>query len=108
MTLEDMFTMGQALATSITAAAGAVLSLAFYLIPPFKKWYDSKPDEWKPVFMAVAVLLVTVVVGALDFTNVIDLIPNNVYGIITLMIAWFTGMTANQITYQTFIKQRKQ
>lgn len=107
MDLNELFTQGQAVAVMLGAVAGALLSTVFYLLPPLKKWHEGLSDNWKPGVMALGVTIVTAGIAVLNWTDVWALVPKDIYGVITLVIAWFFGVGSNQTTYSTFVRSRK-
>jgi hypothetical protein len=107
MDVDTIFTQGQAIAVMLGTAAGAVLSVAFYLLPPLKRWHDGLTENWKPGVMALGVTLVTLALAAFNWTGIWVLAPTDVYGILTFVLAWFLGISANQTTYSTFVRPRK-
>jgi len=104
----ELLVQGQAIASTINGVTGFVLSLIFYILPPVKKWHDGLSEAWKPGVFALLLAVVTLAMGVLNWTNVWELVPKDIYGIGVLLFAWAIGVATNQGTYQTLVRPRKQ
>jgi len=86
-----------------------VLSLLFAYIPPLRKWYYEKLDEqWRPGFMALALLVIALVLMLLSCTEIWVEATCDRDGWITMGVAWIMALAANQGTYATLVRARNQ
>ena len=80
-----------------------VLSLACWYIPALRRWLGSMGD-YKPMFMALTLLLVTVVYTAVWCHLALECMRLNIGA---ALLVWLGALGANQGTYLAVVKPQK-
>lgn len=91
-------------ASGISSIAGIVMSLLFELIPPLKRWFEDNVGEYKFLFMAVVLLIVTA--GILAYECSFDPVCMRT-NLPSALLAFIASMLANQGTYKAIVKPRQ-
>ena len=89
----------------LVTLVGIVLSLVFGYIPWVRSWFDQLDSRYKPLFMAVVLLLVAAGKLAVDCRLDGACLAANWQRVLWV---WFAALVANQTTYSVTVKQINQ
>jgi len=103
---DELIKQGDLMAGAIVNFWAFLQALAFFYLPPLRKWHENLSEGWKPGVMAVGQALAAVIVGLISFTFY-PIVEPNVNGILVLFIAWIFSLATNQGTYATLVRPRK-
>lgn len=103
----ELVKQGELVAAGLINVWAFVQALAFFYIPPLRKWHNNLAPGWKPGVMAVGQALAAIVVGLISFT-LYPVVEPSVRGILVLVVAWIFSLATNQGTYSTLVRPYKQ
>ena len=87
---------------------GAVLALVFAYFPWVKDWFDGLDSAWKPLLNAGLLLVLSLALVGLSCLNLATYYECSTVGVVRAVIVWLLALAANQASYATFVRQRKQ
>ena len=87
----------------LVSLSGLVLSLACWYVPALRRWLETMGD-YKPMFMALTLLLVTVVYTAVWCHLALECMKLNIGA---ALLVWLGALGANQGAYLAVVKPAK-